>query len=312
MLGDSMLGDPMLGDPAAGDPGPVDTGFDPEPLRAGPFTVLFDNSHGEDAGNADWVIDDDYPSPLPANPTSAEDWSGAFSSWGYDLYVSGRYQVQTLGAGGRLTYNDGSNSQDLSNYDLLVLPEPNNPLSLADKTAILSFVEAGGGLFLVADHAGADRDADGWDARMVLNDLMNNNGRANNIFGIQFNGNSFTDHPITQLANLPQSRVLHGPFGEVTGLSIYAGTSMALDAAHAGIRGLIWRTNFPNDMRYANFASSRFGQGRIIAVGDSSPADDGSANPGNSEIYVSWNEVGVTNNILFLNASAWLVRDAGP
>ena len=33
----------------------------------GPFQVLFDAAHGEDAGNADWVIDDNFPAPSPAS-----------------------------------------------------------------------------------------------------------------------------------------------------------------------------------------------------------------------------------------------------
>ena len=36
----------------------------------GPFNVLFDAAHGEDAGNADWVIDNDFPTPAPASPSS--------------------------------------------------------------------------------------------------------------------------------------------------------------------------------------------------------------------------------------------------
>jgi len=279
----------------------------------GPFHVLFDNSHGEDASNADWVIDNNWPTPSPASPGDAEDWSGAYSSWGFDLWHTGRYIVRTLPPSGRITYNDSSNSQDLSNYDLFILPEPNNQFTMAEKTAILDFVQAGGGLFMVSDHADADRDDDGWDAVMALNDLMSNNGRATNIFGITFypDGN-FSEHPITNLANLPDSRVLHGPFGEVTGMSIYNGTSLTLNLNMPGVRGLVWRNGYPHTSTFCDFATSRYGLGRIAAVGDSSPADDGSGNPGNSNIEDGWTEAGVTNNILFLNASAWLVRDAGP
>src|SRR5438477_9225674 len=48
--------------------------------------ALFDNAHAETAGNADWVIDNDQPSPIPAQGgitpgTSETYWTGAVSAW---------------------------------------------------------------------------------------------------------------------------------------------------------------------------------------------------------------------------------------
>src|SRR5436190_14279033 len=64
-----------------------------------PRRALFDNTHAETAGNADWVIDTDQPLPLPdqATVTAATPrtyWLGAVSSWGIDLVKRG-YQVAT-------------------------------------------------------------------------------------------------------------------------------------------------------------------------------------------------------------------------
>lgn len=56
---------------------------------------LFDYTKNETAGNADWIIDGDYPYPQPSNPTSPTDWDRGISSWGYALYKMG-HEVVTL------------------------------------------------------------------------------------------------------------------------------------------------------------------------------------------------------------------------
>ena len=48
--------------------------------------ALFDNFHAETAGNADWTIDNDQPTPAPAQSaivpsTPRTYWTGAISSW---------------------------------------------------------------------------------------------------------------------------------------------------------------------------------------------------------------------------------------
>ncbi len=140
--------------------------------QPGNFRILFDAAHGEDSGNADWVIDDGNRFASPANPSADTDWDGAISSWAFDLFSTGRYQIESLPDNATLTFNSAANQQDLSLFDALVLPEPNQPLSAGERTAVINFVQAGGGLVLVSDHIGADRDGDGFDAVEVLNQLM--------------------------------------------------------------------------------------------------------------------------------------------
>ena len=53
-------------------------------------------------------------------------------------------------------------------------------------------------------------------------------------------------------------------------------------------------------------ASSTFGAGRVVIIGDSSPADDGTGSPGNT-VYNGWNE-NVSHARLHLNASLWLAQ----
>ena len=142
--------------------------------------VLFEGAHAQTAGNADWVMDEDSCGTAQRPPTPAQSgitastpetyWSGAFSSFGVDLVKKG-FQVESLPVGGRITYGDGTNSQDLSNYKVFILPEPNVKYTTAEKSAILSFVRNGGGVFMIADHEGSDRNSDGYDATEVFNDL---------------------------------------------------------------------------------------------------------------------------------------------
>src|SRR5579884_2709229 len=87
--------------------------------------VLFDNDHAETAGNADWIISTSQPDPLAQNPNPQveSDWTGGISAWGVALQRTGRYSLKTNT--GPLTYGQSSNALDLSNFDVLVLPEPN-------------------------------------------------------------------------------------------------------------------------------------------------------------------------------------------
>ncbi len=136
--------------------------------------ILFDASHHEMAGNADWVVDADawnlpltaystpackttnepnprrYPAPAQSGITSTTPetfWAGGISSWGIDSAKAG-HTIETLPNGGRITYGDNTNVQDLSNYQLFIVVEPQTPLTSAEKSAILAFVNAGGGLFM--------------------------------------------------------------------------------------------------------------------------------------------------------------------
>src|SRR5204863_692437 len=97
-------------------------------------------------------------------------WRGGISAWGIELVKRGHH-VETLPAGAAITYGTAANTQDLSHYQVFVVDEPNRLFTSAEKTAIVKFVQAGGSLFMVADHGGSDRDGDGKDSVDVWNDL---------------------------------------------------------------------------------------------------------------------------------------------
>jgi hypothetical protein len=268
--------------------------------------VLFDNGHAETAGNADWIISTSQPDPLGQNssPTSETSWTGALSSWGVALQKTGNYSLKTLPSGSSLTYG-GSAATDLSNFDELVLPEPNTLFTTAEKTAIMTFVKNGGGLFMISDHTGADRNSDGYDAVEIFNDLMTNNSvDSTDPFGFSIDTlDVSSDYPsaISDSTNA----VLHGSFGTVTKSLIADGTTATLKPAdNSAVKGLLYRTGYSGNTG-AFFATSTFGSGKVAFWGDSSPMDDGTGQSGNT-LYDGWNDTGATNAALALNATDWL------
>ncbi|MET9449959.1 hydrolase [Streptomyces cinerochromogenes] len=273
--------------------------------------ILFDNAHAETAGNADWIISTSQPDPLgqDSSPSAETDWTGALSSWGVALQKTGTYSQKTLPSGSSLSYG-GTSATDLSNFDTLVLPEPNTMFSTAEKTAIMNFVKNGGGLFMISDHTGADRNNDGYDAVEIFNDLMTNNSvDSTDPFGFSIDSLSISsDHP----AAISDSTdpVLHGSFGTVSKSLIASGTTATLKPAdNSSVKGLLYRTGYSGNTG-AFFATSTFGSGRVAFWGDSSPVDDGTGQSGNT-LYDGWNDSSATNAALALNATEWLAGAGG-
>ena len=178
----------------------------------GQVKVLFDATKAEMSGNGDWVIDADvhdagYNSsgvyyaglgnesdpqriPTPAqsgiNSTTPETyWTGALSSWGIDLVRYG-FTVETLPLTGTITYGSTTNAQDLSHYKVFIIAEPNIKFTTAEANALVSFVQNGGGLFMISDHTVSDRNNDGWDSPAIWNDMLTNNTVHADPFGISF------------------------------------------------------------------------------------------------------------------------------
>ncbi|MEI8087913.1 MAG: hypothetical protein WCG93_17005, partial [Paludibacter sp.] len=101
--------------------------------------ILFDATKAETAGNADWVISGtgstQIPSPAQSGITSTTPenfWTGGLSSWGIDCVKQG-YYVETLPVGASITYGSTSNTQDLKNYKVFVVCEPNSQFTAAEK-----------------------------------------------------------------------------------------------------------------------------------------------------------------------------------
>ncbi len=294
--------------------------------------ILFDASKAETAGNADWVIDADnfnlnytpyatlggqeanpqqIPTPSQANITSSTSqdyWKGGISAWGVDAVKSG-YQVETLPYNGEITYGNSSNPQDLSNYKVFVVCEPNILFTASEKTAILQFVQNGGGLFMVSDHDQSDRNGDGDDSPHIWNDLMQNNSVQQNPFGFTFDYADF-DETNGCVVNLPNDSILHGNYGDVTQVQFFGGTSLTLNPNdNSTVKGLLYKNGYSSGNYYVLAACAHFGQGKVVAIGDSSPADDGTGDD-NDNLYDGWiQDANGNHERFFMNATIWLATD---
>jgi len=284
-------------------------------------SVLFDAGHAQTAGNADWTLDEDscgiaqrYPTPDQAGITSSTAetyWSGGHSAMGVDLVKKG-FHVESLPTGARISYNDATNPQDLKNYNVFVVPEPNVRFTTAEVTAIRSFVQNGGGLLMIADHAGADRNSDGWEPPEIFNDLMG----SPSIFGITYNalstdktGGWFDDHPDVNYTNDTSSPIIWtGPYGSPSstkGLGLFGSTSMTISGAAVAH---IWKTGVAKgSTSLVTFATSTYGTGRVAGVGDSSITEDATNGCGHTT-YLGYNDPSYDNGLLIANAVAWLAN----
>jgi Big-like domain-containing protein len=287
-------------------------------------SILFDAMHAQTAGNADWTLDEDscgtaqrLPTPDQSGITSSTPetfWSGGHSAMGVDLVKKG-FHVESLPVGARLTYNDGTNPQDLSNYNVFVSPEPNVRFTAAEITAIRNFVQNGGGFLMIADHAGADRNNDGWDPPEIFNELMG----SPSVFGITYNANSadksfgwFDDAPDGNFTTDTASPIIYtGPFGNPSstrGLGLFGSSTMTLTGA---AKGHVWRTISTHDTSSGvTFATSTYGTGRIAAVADSSITEDATNGCGHTT-FLGYNDPSYDNGMMIANAVYWLANGTG-
>ena len=295
--------------------------------------ILFDATKAESASNADWVIDTDqnnlgfngavatagsgsesnpqqFPTPdqTTVTGTTIETyWKGALSSWGIDCVKQG-YQVETLTYNGKITYGLTSNSQDLSRYKVFIVCEPNIVFSASEKEAMLNFVKEGGGLFMVSDHTISDRNNDTWDSPHIWNDLLTNNTIENYPFGIAFDlvnisGASFN------IATNPNDSILNGVMGKVKEAEWFNGTTMTLNPSkNASVSGKIFTTGSSlSGTTNVMFATARYGKGKVAAIGDSSPCDDGTGDSGDTNLYNGYTHDAAGNHRpLLMNATIWL------
>ena len=303
--------------------------------------ILFDATKAETAGNADWVIDADltnlnwttastvttggkkanaqrFPTPDQSTITTSTPetyWTGSLSSWGIDCVNEG-YNVESLPYNGRITYGDSTNAQDLNNYKVFVVDEPNILFTSAEKTAMLNFVENGGGLFIISDHSGSDRNNDGYDSPTIWDDFFTNNGKITNPFGIHFFNTSpnvvvfpadFSETTTHLLSN--PNPISQGTYGKATKLKYSNGTSMILDTvANPTVKGVVFANESSSIIDGVMFAYAKYGKGKIVATGDSSPSDDGTGSKGYT-IYTSYKNdpvVGDNHRFLYMNSTIWL------
>ena len=306
----------------------AETALDPapeiKPAQANGQKVLFDNTHAQTAGAADWVID------------------GAFSDFGNGLAEKGFY-VKELRKKTPITL------EDLKGYDVFVLPEANVPYKVSEQNAIEEYVANGGAVFYISDHYNADRNKNRIDASEAFNgyrrgafeDMTKDmsteekNSEAmqgvessdwlSETFGVRFRYNG--------LDNISDSSkwILHDAFGILEGVQsvgLHAGSTVAItDPTRA--KGLIypptgltssankWGPSVDQGVyngggveEGAYVAISKKEKGKAAFIGDSSPVEDSTPkykrdeNGKNKKTYDGWKEKDDAR--LLVNLVEWL------
>lgn len=297
--------------------------------------ILFDNRKAESAGNADWVIDADLhnlsftssgsitttgsesnaqriPTPLQSGITASTSetyWTGGISALAVDMAKKG-YVVESLPYNASITFSNSTNVQDLSNYKVYVVCEPNIVFTTSEKTAIINFVKNGGGLYMISDHSVSDRNNDGWDSPKIWTDLMKNNVVQNDPFGIDFDTTSVTGNfsgTFTNVSSNLQDSLLHGPGGNVTEVMWANGTRMSLNPTlNPTVVGDVYKTSPASGNTNVLVAHAHYFNGKVAAIGDSSPFDDGTGDP-NDVLYNGYFADAAGNHQkLLINTVIWL------
>ena len=246
--------------------------------------VLFDNTHGQTAGAADWVID------------------GAFSDFGNALANDG-YDVKELRKSTPITYND------LKDYDVFVIAEANIPFKQSEQLAMEQYVQGGNSIFFIGDHYNADRNKNRWDGSESMNGYRRgawvdpakgmsveerNSAAMQDVvssdwlgskFGVRFRYNALGDITANNIVSPSQA------FGITAGVStvaMHAGSTLAImDPTKA--KGIVYlpTTNeaWPNAVDQGVYngggiaegpyvAVSKVGAGKAAFIGDSSAVED--------------------------------------
>jgi hypothetical protein len=246
--------------------------------------VLFDNTHAQTAGAADWVID------------------GAFSDFGNALANQG-YDVKELRKSTPIVLSD------LTSYDVLVIGEANIPYKTSEQAALLQYVQGGGSIFFIADHYNADRNKNRWDSSEVFNGyrrgawsnpaqgmtaeesssaamsgVASSDWLASN-FGIRYRYNAIGDVTANQIVAPAQA------FNITTGVStvaMHAGSTLAIIDPNKA-KGIVYlpatSTKWANAVDQGVYAGgstaegpyaavSKVGAGKAGFIGDSSPVED--------------------------------------
>lgn len=248
--------------------------------------VLFDNTHGQTSGAADWVID------------------GGFSDFGNALANRG-YDVKELRKSTSFTYSD------LSSYSVFVVAEPNIPFKQSEQQAMKQYVEAGGSIFFIGDHYNADRNKNRWDGSESINGyrrgawedpkkgmsaeeknsaamqgVVSSDWLADN-FGVRFRYNALGDITANDIVAPNQA------FGITQGVStvaMHAGSTLAIidpnkakgivylpktkDAWASAVDQGVYNGGGKAEGPYV--AVSKLGTGKAAFIGDSSPVEDAS------------------------------------
>ncbi|BBE32096.1 hypothetical protein OSSY52_22370 [Tepiditoga spiralis] len=144
-------------------------------------------------------------------------------------------------------------------FGILILPEPNAPYTKEEINAIINFVKNGGGIFIISDHGHSDRNGNGWDSVRIFNEFVDK-------FGFEFVGDNLEEAP---LAHILSDEITKG----IKKIGLWNGSSIKV--LKKDVKVLIRTSENKPFMIKTNFE-----KGSVIAIGDSSPFDDGTGDAG--------------------------------
>ncbi|MGG3563128.1 Ig domain protein group 2 domain protein [Neobacillus rhizosphaerae] len=246
--------------------------------------ILFDNTHGQTAGAADWVLD------------------GGFSDFANALANKG-YYAKELRKTSPITY------EDLQGYNVFIIGEANIPYKTSEQAAMIQYVQNGGSIFFIGDHYNADRNKNRWDASEVFNGYrrgaysnptkgmsteeassaamqgLTGSDWLSTNFGIRFRYNAIGDVTANDIVAPSQA---FGITTAVATVAMHAGSTLAITDPNKA-KGIVYLP--PTSVAWGNAvdqgiyngggraegpyaAVAKLGLGKAAFIGDSSPVED--------------------------------------
>ncbi|WP_172864432.1 DNA-binding protein [Staphylococcus aureus] len=289
-------------------------------------TVLFDRSHGQTAGAADWVSD------------------GAFSDYADSIQKQG-YDVKAIDGHSNIT------EASLKSSKIFVIPEANIPFKESEQAAIVKYVKQGGNVVFISDHYNADRNLNRIDSSEAMNGYrrgayedmskgMNAEEKSSTAmqgvkssdwlstnFGVRFRYNALGD---LNTSNIVSSKESFGITEGVKSVSMHAGSTLAITNPEKA-KGIVYTPEqLPAKSKWSHavdqgiyngggkaegpyVAISKVGKGKAAFIGDSSLVEDSSPkyvredNGEKKKTYDGFKEQ--DNGKLLNNITAWMSKD---
>lgn len=285
--------------------------------------VLFDNSHGQTAGAADWTID------------------GGFSDYANHIAKQG-YKVTELRGESNIT------PETLKDKKILVIPEANIPFKTSEQQAMTQFTQQGGSILFISDHYNADRNLNRIDASEAMNGYrrgaysdmtkdMNDGERHSKAmqgvqssdwlaqnFGVRFRYNALSD---LTTSNMLKGKESLGITDQVNRVTMHAGSTLAITDPNKA-KGIVYTPEgLSTNQKWGHavdegvyngggqaegpyIAISKVGKGKAAFIGDSSLVEDSSPkyqredNGKSKKTYDGFKEA--DNAQLLSNLTKWL------
>lgn len=160
---------------------------------------------------------------------------------------------------------------------------------------------------MVSDHTVSDRNNDGWDSPAIWNDLFTNNGIKSNPFGIAFDLTNISGSS-TNISTYANDSLLHGSYGNVTQVLWSNGATITISTtANPTVKAAVYKSGAGNTgSTNVLVAYARYGLGKVVAISDSSPFDDGTGDTGD-QLYDGYiTDAAGNHQKLIMNATVWL------